>query len=743
MPAYSLIELKLRRYFYLGHEYCIYVPPAIRTSFSDPKHHDDVTGVRIIGKIVKKNKPEEINSIVPIILKIKKEDKLLDDRLLIFALAVCAKFNLKSCIKMVTDAYKAITEICTDGLKLLMFVKFCTIANKILFDQGFLTNTSNSHGRGFTKAMTKWYLNRDPLLTTEHIVRNKRYDGWSHRDVMKLIHIHSDEPCRIMYIVYTLSGIEKVEKLFGSKMKDVCIENSDETFENKQMKFIYNFLNQVEGIKQMDVCSLRYEIELNRWGHEPEVIPREMQRNPTILTSLVMNLPLKTILENTFFFAKNRLFCNSSSEVGLWEYILRFNNRTLLKKSQIHPIESFIEYVKYSRTAINILKLQNNIMKKEENTVTELIDDKLKISIELQKAPDNEEVIIQSNVENEDELLSEETQTQNQNDQKCNSALSDKKTKNQKSTINLKKSKKFSTKGEKEQSKHDQKSLAETSYQESQGEQQVQLVDSIHHLLNLNINNLQINPESTEETVEDVTHSKDNDVNQNQPSFLFLIKPLPKIVDKLTTFLSEDLLKKTCELLNPTGLKIMIVYDSRLCMKKKMCACSRMLSVHEAITLITLSLIYPEKLENKPTIFSLKSPTTSKKIEIDYNQPLTFAYLESILFKTPDEASDSVDSDEKVISEVYPQATFKWARDHKKKFDVFVFMGTNKMNLRLFKKVIKGYQTHFKNPVKVIIFCLNGKHHEQINLGRGNTLFIIGFDKNVGKLINSFIMGYF
>jgi len=58
-----------------------------------------------------------------------------------------------------------------------------------------------------------------------------------------------------------------------------------------------------------------------------------------------------------------------------------------------------------------------------------------------------------------------------------------------------------------------------------------------------------------------------------------------------------------------------------------------MLSVHEAITLITLSLIYPEKLENKPTIFSLKSPTTSKKIEIDYNQPLTFAYLESILFK--------------------------------------------------------------------------------------------------------------
>ena len=70
MPKYSLIESKLRRYLYLGHEYCIYVTPSIRNSFWDQKHYDDVTGVRIIGKIVKRNKTEEINSIVPIILKV-------------------------------------------------------------------------------------------------------------------------------------------------------------------------------------------------------------------------------------------------------------------------------------------------------------------------------------------------------------------------------------------------------------------------------------------------------------------------------------------------------------------------------------------------------------------------------------------------------------------------------------------------------------------------------------------------
>lgn len=55
---------------------------------------------------------------------------------MIFTLAVCSRFNLKECVQMVSDAYKAVSKICTDGLKLLMFVKFCNIANQILKDEG-------------------------------------------------------------------------------------------------------------------------------------------------------------------------------------------------------------------------------------------------------------------------------------------------------------------------------------------------------------------------------------------------------------------------------------------------------------------------------------------------------------------------------------------------------------------------------------------------------------------------------
>lgn len=53
-------------------------------------------------------------------------------------MAVCAKFNLKQCEKMVADAYAAVPLICTDGLKLLMFVKFYNLAAEILYDLGKL-----------------------------------------------------------------------------------------------------------------------------------------------------------------------------------------------------------------------------------------------------------------------------------------------------------------------------------------------------------------------------------------------------------------------------------------------------------------------------------------------------------------------------------------------------------------------------------------------------------------------------
>jgi len=74
---YSLIELKLRRFIYLGQEHSIYVPPIHQKTFwKDKKYHYETVGVKLIGKILKKNKTQEINSIIPIISKVGQLSQL-------------------------------------------------------------------------------------------------------------------------------------------------------------------------------------------------------------------------------------------------------------------------------------------------------------------------------------------------------------------------------------------------------------------------------------------------------------------------------------------------------------------------------------------------------------------------------------------------------------------------------------------------------------------------------------------
>lgn len=76
--------------------------------------------------------------------------------------------------------------------------------------------------------------------------------------------------------------MKKVEELFGSKVNSIEIENKNETFENIQLKFIYNYLKQVNAMKNMNEITLRNEIELNRWGHDFKVIPQNMLKNSTV-----------------------------------------------------------------------------------------------------------------------------------------------------------------------------------------------------------------------------------------------------------------------------------------------------------------------------------------------------------------------------------------------------------------------------------------------------------------------------
>lgn len=115
---------------------------------------------------------------------------------------------------MITDVYVIITTIFTDGLKLLMFYKFCNTAAPILYDQGnmfsiinkyvynidcgfvlgYLTKQSSGFGRSIQTACANWYLKRTPLDTIKSIVKHRSYQGVNHKNIMNSIHLSSKDP---------------------------------------------------------------------------------------------------------------------------------------------------------------------------------------------------------------------------------------------------------------------------------------------------------------------------------------------------------------------------------------------------------------------------------------------------------------------------------------------------------------------------------------------------------------------
>lgn len=58
------------------------------------------------------------------------------------------------------------------------------------------------------------------------------------------------------------------------------------------------------------------------------------------------------------------------------------------------------------------------------------------------------------------------------------------------------------------------------------------------------------------------------------------------------------------------------------------------------------------------------------------------------------------DSKNENIPDINPLSIMNWAKENSKEYDVFVFLGTNKMNVKSIKLSIKEYQKFSKKSVK-------------------------------------------
>lgn len=81
--------------------------------------------------------------------------------------------------------YNALLAVCHTDRDLFTFIKF-------------YKRQRPNFPSGLNKTAFRYYMNKDPLQLAQDVTRQKRYYGWSHKDVIKLSHGKTDSACKCL-----------------------------------------------------------------------------------------------------------------------------------------------------------------------------------------------------------------------------------------------------------------------------------------------------------------------------------------------------------------------------------------------------------------------------------------------------------------------------------------------------------------------------------------------------------------
>lgn len=118
------------------------------------------------------------------VIEMVNSENLLARRETIFvALAYAATTTLPIPDNFRHKVYTTLLNVCRTDKDLFTFIKF-------------YRKQKANFSSGLNKAAFAYYARKDPMVLARDIARQKRYHGWSHKDVIKLAHGKTDSACK-------------------------------------------------------------------------------------------------------------------------------------------------------------------------------------------------------------------------------------------------------------------------------------------------------------------------------------------------------------------------------------------------------------------------------------------------------------------------------------------------------------------------------------------------------------------
>lgn len=262
-----------------------------------------------VADCIKTNGPKTVKRIV----EISDGGRAAKNDPAIFALAMCVTLGDKV---TKTDAYAALPKVCRIGTHLFHFMKY-------------VKEMDGPCGHGFQRAVQRWYTEKSTKDLAYQVVKYQQRDGWSHRDVLRLVRPSPASPDLQMILHWAVKGREKDELLPLENVYDGC-------------EIIWAF----EQLKMTtDVNVAAQLIEQFRLPHE--CVPNEMKSSPVIWEALLQSLKPEAMLRNLNKLTTVGLLDNMGSKAT--KLVLdTFQSKEKLTKSRLHPMKILMAMKTYS-----------------------------------------------------------------------------------------------------------------------------------------------------------------------------------------------------------------------------------------------------------------------------------------------------------------------------------------------------------------------------------------------------------
>lgn len=232
------------------------------------------------------------------------------------ALFVLAMASAADNVKVRRAALAALPKVARIGTHLFHYAAFV---------EGF-----RGWGRALRNAVADWYLEKPVDQLALQVIKYQQRDGWSHRDLIRLSHPHTNDPQRDAILRWTLGGVEETRSTEHTRGKGKVVKTA-------RADVSHALHSQILAFETAKTASVEQVIKLIKDHNLPrEAIPTQYLNDVRVWEALLENMPMTAMIRNLATMTRVGLLASGSA--GTAKVLSQLGSADALRKARVHPV---------------------------------------------------------------------------------------------------------------------------------------------------------------------------------------------------------------------------------------------------------------------------------------------------------------------------------------------------------------------------------------------------------------------